>query len=94
MSTNTQIEDAAKRMGKLVSSGIVNQIHNANEAKTRLMIIDTVLDILGWSKDEYEPELATELGNYTDYRLIIEGQPRLIVEAKRIGIFNALPRTI
>ena len=94
MPTNNQIEDAARRMRELVHSDIVNQIRHANEAKTRLMIIDTVLDILGWSKGEYEPEMTTELGNYTDYRLTIEGQGRLIVEAKRIGLFNALPRTL
>ncbi len=89
-----QIEIAANKMGELVRSNLVKTLQRANEAKTRLLIIDEVLDILGWSKSEYEPELATAVGGYTDYRLTIEGQARLIVEAKRVGIISPLSRAI
>jgi hypothetical protein len=74
-----QIEIAANKMGELVRSDLIKTLERANEAKTRLLIIDEVLDILGWSKSEYEPELATAVGGYTDYRLTIEGQARLMM---------------
>ena len=60
-------------------------ICEANEATTRLLIIDEVLCLLGWSKDEFNPEEFTPKGQYMDYQLKIDGFPRLIVEAKRIG---------
>ena len=94
MSNQSHIEAAAKRMQNLANNDINNKLHGKNEATTRLLIIDEVLDILGWSKTEYNPEQITSTGGYTDYRLTIDGQPRLIVEAKRIGLFEPLPRTL
>ncbi|GHO53261.1 hypothetical protein [Ktedonobacter robiniae] len=88
------VEDAAAKMNLLVESEVIRKLQGANEAKTRLLIIDEVLSILGWSKDEYEPEQVTTIKSYTDYRLTIDGQPRLIVEAKRVGAVNPLPKNI
>src|SRR5450755_627528 len=94
MPSSDYFDDAINQLSKLIKSHPVKQLQGANEAKTRLLIIDEVLTILGWSKSEYEPEQATSVGSYTDYRLTIDGQPRLIVEAKRLGIINPLPKTI
>jgi hypothetical protein len=88
------LEDAAKRLNAFMQSGVAEQLQGANEAKTRLLVIDEILAILGWAKEEYEPELPSSSGGYTDYRLSIEGQGRLIVEAKRSGTIKALPKSI
>jgi hypothetical protein len=60
-----------------------------NEATTRLRLINVLLtDCLGWSLDDIIAEEAFN-GKYTDYSL---GSPRrLIVEAKREGVFLELP---
>lgn len=87
MNSGFFFEQAAERMHRLAASEISSQLHDANEATTRLLLIDEVLSILGWSKTDYNPEKPTSTGGYTDYRLTIDGNPRLIVEAKRVGIF-------
>lgn len=63
---------------------MAEQLHNANEAKTRLLIIDTILESVGWNKDDFNPETPAGKG-YLDYCLEIDNIPRVIVEAKRIG---------
>lgn len=63
----------------------VLEISDANEATTRLLLIDSVLETLGWSKDEFNPEEAIGRLSYIDYLLKTEGVPRLIVEAKRVN---------
>jgi len=94
MPSGDHFDDTINKFRTLIKSHPVKQLQGANEAKTRLLIIDEVLAILGWPKSEYEPELATTVGTYTDYRLTIDGQSRLIVEAKRIGVIAPLPKTI
>ncbi len=59
---------------------------HANEAQTRLLVIDEVLELLGWDKSEFNPERAVGGAGFTDYALSIEDNPRLVVEAKRIGL--------
>ncbi len=94
MATSNNIEQAAIKMQDLVKSDLARRIKGANEAKTRLLLIDEILDILGWPKMDFNPEEATSTGGYTDYRLTIDNAPRLIVEAKRIGLVEPLPRSI
>ncbi len=94
MSSSDPFEEAINRMRVLVNSNIIKQLQGANEAKTRLLVVDEVLNTLGWPKNEYEPEQVTPVGTYTDYRLTLEGQPRLIVEAKRVGVITPLPKAI
>src|SRR5258708_27618793 len=94
MEIGNQLEAAVDQMHKLVKSDLVTKLKDANEATVRLLIIDEVLSILGWQKHEYEPEKVTSTGDYTDYRLSIENQPRLIVEAKRIAVIETFPKTI
>ena len=68
---NDQIEDAARRMYELAASDLAQQLRRANEATTRLRIIDEVLDMLGWPKVDDHPERATSTRGYTDYLLSI-----------------------
>ncbi len=61
-------------------------LHSANEATTRLLIIDKVLSALGWDNEDFNPETHARETGYLDYLLSIDNVPRLIVEAKRTGI--------
>ncbi|HZO75273.1 MAG TPA: hypothetical protein VFB60_23905 [Ktedonobacteraceae bacterium] len=94
MDANSQLEHAVSQMKQLVDGELVNKLCGENEATIRLLIIDEVLSILGWQRHEYKPEKVTSTGNYTDYRLSIENQARLIVEAKRIGFIGSFPKSI
>lgn len=67
-----------------------DKLHESNEAETRLLIIDEVLQAIGWSKDEFHPEHSIN-GEYIDYLITVDNIPRLIVEAKRIGRTFASP---
>ncbi|GGB21183.1 P-loop NTPase fold protein [Agarivorans gilvus] len=60
-------------------------ISSANEATTRLLIIDDILAILGWKKTDYNPEKWLSNAGFTDYLLTSKGTPRLVVEAKKTG---------
>ena len=94
MATSNNIEHAALKVQELIKSEIARKIKGANEAKTRLLLIDEMLDILGWPKLDFNPEETTSTGGYTDYRLTISSESRLIIEAKRIGLVEPLPRSI
>lgn len=63
----------------------------ANEAATRLLIINEVLATLGWPKESFQPEHASGAGDYLDYLLAIDGEPWMVVEAKRTGTAFDLP---
>lgn len=64
-----------------------------NEAKTRLIIIDDILESLGWSKDEFNPEHSVKHVGFTDYLMKADDVPRFIVEAKKIGQTFIRPKT-
>jgi len=74
------IVDLRKKYGDKGSS-----ISSENEAKTRLLIIDNILESLGWSKEDFNPEHSVKHVGFTDYLITADGIPRFIVEAKRIG---------
>lgn len=80
-------EPLLKRAGRL-------QLAGANEAATRLELVDEALLFLGWQKSDFNPEEATDLGGYTDYLLKSDGVPLLVVEAKRIGRTFTLPDSV
>jgi predicted type IV restriction endonuclease/energy-coupling factor transporter ATP-binding protein EcfA2 len=65
----------------------------ANEAKTRLLVIDRILECLGWSKDDFNPEYPIKHVGFTDYLISADDIPRFIVEAKRVGKTFARPQT-
>lgn len=69
-------------------------LSNANEASTRLKVIDRILrEILGWLDEDISPEEhVTEDGNttYSDY-ILRTANAAIIVEAKKVGAaFTAL----
>lgn len=83
-------EDARARLDELAGWWSNVDAGDRNEATTRLHLIDElILGVLGWPKDHVVAEEAHE-GQYTDYSI---GHPatRLIVEAKREGIYFELP---
>ena len=54
-----------------------------NEAKTRQLLIDKILRVLGWSDDDFNPEQRVGSAGYIDYLLKADGIPYLVVEGKR-----------
>ncbi len=86
----SRVEEAAEQMRELVNSNPTQRLQNSNEAETRLLLVDRILAILGWAPEEYKPEQPTSTGGYTDYLLTLDGQPRLIVEAKKKGYLQPL----
>ncbi|MFN9173586.1 MAG: P-loop NTPase fold protein, partial [Synechocystis sp.] len=82
------IADLRKKYGNKGSS-----ISGDNEAKTRLLIIDCILESLGWSKEDFNPEHAVKYVGFTDYLIMADDIPRFIVEAKRIGQTFIRPQT-
>lgn len=63
---------------------------NWNEAKTRFLIIDRVIEkCLGWSRGSVDPE-RYHSGDYSDYELGLDGSA-VVVEAKREGKSFELP---
>lgn len=68
-----------------------SSIHSANEAKTRLLVIDEILKVLGWNSDEFNPETHTSTNGYIDYLLKHNNVPKLVVEAKKIGLTFCTP---
>jgi len=89
-----KMEEASERMWQLVNDPAVGRLQEANEAETRLLLVDRVLGILGWPADEYKPEAPIAGGGYTDYRLTVDRQQRLIVEAKKYGRILPLPKVL
>ncbi|HDF5691393.1 hypothetical protein [Klebsiella variicola] len=67
-------------------------LFEANEAESRLLVIDEILNILGWNKEEFTPEAYCGTAGYADYILSTDRTPRLVVEAKKIGVTFGLPK--
>ncbi|MGE5658858.1 MAG: P-loop NTPase fold protein [Actinomycetota bacterium] len=65
----------------------------SNEAKTRLLIIDSILESLGWKKDDFNPEHPVPHIGFTDYLVSADSIPRFIIEAKRVGKTFRRPQT-
>ena len=64
---------------------LAEKLAAANEAETRLLLVDRVLQILGWDPKEFKPEQPVVGVGYLDYLLMTDGIPRVVVEAKRVG---------
>lgn len=58
-----------------------------NEVPTRQLLVDPLLQVLGWDfEDSTRVRLEHPVGRrWADYVLLIDGQPRIVVEAKRYG---------
>ena len=57
-----------------------------------MLIINNVLNALGWNDEDFNPEERAGSVGFTDYLLSIDGFPRLIVEAKRNSHTFHIPR--
>lgn len=60
----------------------------ANEANTKVLMIEPLLGALGWNPtdlDVVEREVKVFDGTFLDYALKVIGEPRLYIEAKSIG---------
>jgi predicted type IV restriction endonuclease len=68
------------------------RLASANEAQTRLLLVDRILQVLGWGWDDFNPETAKRRG-HTDYLMTVDGRPRLVIEAKRVGHTFGFPRS-
>jgi hypothetical protein len=64
----------------------------ANEAETRLKIIDTILiEVLDWSKNDFEVETYCREVGFADYVFNLFNTVTLVLEAKRIGTAFTIP---
>ena len=87
---STQYEDGKAALDELISWYDEQQVDDRNEDTTRFHIIDLILtNVLAWPREEIvtEEPFGPE---YVDYAL---GRPstRLIVEAKREGVYFSVP---
>jgi hypothetical protein len=84
-------EAAARNLASLVAWARDHDSEGArNEATTRLHLIDTLLmDCLAWPREEIKAEEPYE-GTFADYHLG-RGSTKVIVEAKKEGIYFELP---
>lgn len=62
------------------------RFRQANEARTRLEVINRVLSALGWLEKDIELEAPSGAGEFLDYELWAYDQPWMVVEAKRAGV--------
>lgn len=78
---------ALAKFEKLIdkSKSTSSSIFSSNEAATRLLLIDEILQILGWEKSSFNTEKWITNAGYTDYLLTHKDVPRLVLEAKKIG---------
>lgn len=86
---------SSKDEAKLLASVEKLDLHLANEASTRLKVIDRILrEVLGWLDEDIHPEEhVTEDGvtTYSDY-ILKAANAAIVVEAKKIGAaFSATP---
>jgi len=64
---------------------------NINEQETKTVLVDPLIDILGWDKfkSEVKPEYQIQIGGsryyYVDYALQLEGVPVVLMEVKPLG---------
>ncbi|MGV3499119.1 MAG: hypothetical protein ACO1OR_09870 [Hydrogenophaga sp.] len=72
------------------------KLSDANEAATRLKVVDRVLhEVLGWTDSDIEPEEhVSEDGNHTfaDY-VLRTANVGVVVETKKVGASFELPTT-
>jgi predicted transport protein len=82
VSIGDTIARALANAAKLKSNG------SGNEANTKALVIEPMLDALGWNPgdfDDVEREVKTAEGTFLDYALKLDGEARVYVEAKGLG---------
>lgn len=83
-------EQALLQLNAIKKSYITNNLQDANEANTRLLIIDQVLQLLGWDLEEFNPESHSAASGYADYLVKLDNIPRFVLEAKKTGVHLVL----
>ncbi len=63
----------------------VRDLRKKNECETRVELIDKILAAVGWDDLTTGREVPSGTGDYLDYELSVQGERRLVVEAKRVG---------
>lgn len=71
--------------------GAGRNLREANEATTRVELIDRILEGLGWTAEALARETATMTGDFLDYELWVDRERWCILEAKRSGETFELP---
>ena len=61
-------------------------IKTEEDAKVRI-ITRIITECLGWSTNDFRMERQNENG-FSDYLLLAQDSPALLIEAKRVGILN------
>lgn len=84
--------NAVRAIGLLFEKySTTSNLREPNEATTRLLLIDGVLEAMGWAREDFNPESASGTGGFLDYILSVDATPWMVVEAKRSGESFALP---
>jgi hypothetical protein len=89
-----RVDEGHKALDKLVRTYGQLNLADANEAETRLKVIDEVLfTVLGWLKEDIAPEervLEDGTTSFADY-IVRTASTAFLIEAKRVGAAFSLP---
>lgn len=70
------------------------KLREANEARTRMAVIDRILGACGWTEEHIHPEHPTGTGDFIDYLLAkTPDDPWMVVEAKRVNRTFSVEKT-
>ncbi len=91
---NFTIDQGHAALEGLISSYAKHVLSKANEAETRLKVIDKILkDVLGWEDDDISVEVRCSEDGKTEFAdyVVRTATTALIVEAKKVGEAFSLP---
>ena len=77
---NNKIEKFVQEIRKFSTTKLVN-----SEENTKKWVVDPLIEILGWKKEDYQLEYPVTIGHSTnsvDYAMLDKGKPVLFLEAK------------
>ena len=81
-----------------VLNGLPNPLPtDGTESDTRAAIIDPILSALGWASSEIKREPYAgwpDSRGFVDYLLLVDGNPMMVLEAKKTGRTFSLPRAL
>jgi hypothetical protein len=80
--TTAEVRDAV--LALFVKCKADKRLRQANEASTRVELIDGVLKALGWPSFDAAREVPSGTGRFLDYELRTSREPWMVVEAKRV----------
>lgn len=84
----TMLDDAEKKMHEIHKSAVDNLENIETEEDVKIQIINRILhECLGWPYSDFRAENHHENG-YSDYILVDNQKPVLLIEAKRLGVFE------